>query len=221
MLDRMVDQFHKPTFSIAENGGLLSFSNRDGFVYQADHLRAAVTFQYHLKAKPVSGGPPIMEMLSTPQPYTEMLPIVSEKLVEATRLLPQVSKRKILQVGIVSVTRAALADLPPGIVRFIEYLKRPWSNKDLPSFSIEIVSEIEEAEHWVDRCQHRIVLAEDPDELMSLTFDFHRKFKVGQPSSESQMKTLLAKGSEAALSYFERIGEGNLFDEYLIGRKAI
>lgn len=216
----MVDQFNNPTFAGTEIQNGVGFTTRDGFNLSADHIRSSVAFIHRMKAKAVSGGPPIMEMSSTPQPFTELLPVVSDKLIEITRLLPGISSRKINQVGIVSSTRAAAEDLPPGISRFIDYLKRPWGQGDLPAFSVEVISVVDETEHWTDRCQHKIVQPEDPDELMTLSFDFHRKFKSGQATSESQMRTLLNKGGGDALAYFERLAEGNMFDEHLISSKT-
>src|SRR3978361_5268 len=40
----------------------------DGFRYAVDHARISVTFNHRLKARQVSGGPPVMEMTSKPLP---------------------------------------------------------------------------------------------------------------------------------------------------------
>ncbi|MET4375024.1 hypothetical protein ABIA99_007757 [Bradyrhizobium sp. LB12.1] len=219
LLNSMVDGFNNPTFTVTEIQNGYSVTTQDGFIYSADHIRSGVMFAHRLKAKPTSGGPPVMEMLSTPHPFTQLLPEVSSKLIESTRMLPDIASRKISQFGIVSTTRASLDDLPPGLVRFIDYLSRPWG-KVVDAFSVEVVSEIDESEHWTDRCQHKIARPQDPDELMSITLDFHRKFKVGQVASEGQMRTIISKCSESALAYLERLAEGNMFDEHIIGRKA-
>lgn len=111
ILDPMVDAFRNPTFSISEgSSGGIAITTRDGFLYHVDHSRVSVAFNHRMKATPVSGGPPIMEMLSTPLPYTELLSEVSSRLVTAARLLPGLSERKIFQVGIVSTTRVAYED---------------------------------------------------------------------------------------------------------------
>ena len=160
-----------------------------------------------------------MEMLSKPLPFTELLPEVSERLVTAARLLPNLSERKIFQVGVVSTTRAANAEVPPGISRFISYLGKPWGN-EISSFSIEVTSDVGKTDVWTDRCQHRILRPEDPEELMTIIFDFHRQFKSGQAISEAQMKTLANKCGEDALKYFETLAEGDRFDEHIISKTA-
>jgi hypothetical protein len=217
ILGDMVDQFRNPTFTVNVNQGVLSITSKDGFQYGADHTRVSVGFAHQLKATPVTGGPPIMEMLSKPLPFTELLPEVSRRLIEAARLLPNLTNRKIFQVGTVSTTRVTFKDLPPGIARFIDYLGRPWEKK-INAFSVEVTSEVGRADAWADRCQHRLIQPEDPDELMTVVFDFHRQFEAGQTPSEAQMKTLLTKCNADALGYFERLAEGNMFDEHIIGR---
>jgi hypothetical protein len=219
ILDNLVDRFQNPTFTVDDNQKALSITTKDGFQYAADHTRMSIQFVHRMKATPVSGGPPIMEMLSKPQPYTGLLADVSARLIEAARLLPNLSNRKILQVGVVSNTRVDLKDVPPGIGRFIQYLGRPWDERIVAS-NIEVTSEVAKETNWIDRCQHKIVRPEDQNELMTLTFDFHRKFNSGQATTESQMKTLITKCSEDALKYFEKLAVGNIFDEHIISRVA-
>jgi hypothetical protein len=220
ILNPLVDQYRNPTFSMDQpQSGGLSITTKNGFVYSVDHSRFSVSFQHRMKATAVSGGPPTMEMLSEALPFTELLAQVSTRLIEAARLLPKLSERKIFQVGVVSVTRVAVADVPPGITKFIEYLGRPWDN-NLAAFGFDVVSDFGETENWTDRCQHKLTLPEDTEELMTLSFDFQRRFKTGQTSSEAQMKTLLNKCSEDALQYFERLAEGDMFDEHIISSKT-
>jgi hypothetical protein len=219
IMDQLVDQFRNPTFVINE-GQNFSFTTKDGFVYSSDQTRVVVAFIHRMRAVPVSGGPPIMEMLSRPLPYTQLLPEVTERMIEAALLLPRISDRKVYQVGVVATTRVDLKDVPPGIGKFVDYLKRPWGEKELSSFNFELTSDVDETEHWIDRCQHKIVRLENPEELPSLSFDFHRQFKSGQATSASHMRTLTSKCAEAALAYFERLAEGDMFDEHTIGREA-
>jgi hypothetical protein len=214
----MVDQFRNPTFTLADADGGFTITTRDGYLYHVDHSRVSVAFQHKMKATAVSGGPPVMEMLSTALPFTELLSEVSSRLIAAARLLPNLAERKIFQVGIVSTTRVAFEDVPPGIARFIAYQNRPWGKNSIDSFSMEVTSEVDSTQDWNDRCQHKLVRPEDRKELMSLNFDFQRRFKSGQAVSEAQMKTLLNKCGEGALKYFETIAEGDLFDEHIISK---
>jgi hypothetical protein len=137
ILAPLVDRFRNPTFTVDQpQAGGLSISTKDGFLYSVDHSRISVAFQHKMKAIPVSGGAPKMEMLSTALPYTDLLEEVSHRLVESARLLPHLSERKIFQVGVVTATRVAMEDVPPGIEKFIEYVGRPWG-KNMPAFGFE------------------------------------------------------------------------------------
>ncbi|MGJ4881518.1 hypothetical protein [Bradyrhizobium sp. SZCCHNPS1003] len=216
IMDRMVDRFRNPTFTVNDSqNSALSFTTEDGFTYAVDPARVTVSFQHRLRAKPVSAGLPVMDMVSKPLPYTEMLPSISERLIEAARLLPRVEERKILQVGIVSTTSVSMEDLPPGINSLVEHLARPWAGS-LVNFNVAINSELGQSDNWIDRCQHTLAKVEDPNQLMTLIFDFHRQFKKPQSTAEPAMKTLLNRCTEDALKYFEELAEGNMFDEHLI-----
>ena len=104
----------------------ISFVTNDGFRYSANESVVSVAFVHRVHYRPTSGGPPVMEMLSKPMPFTKLLPDVSKKLVEGTLLLPKATERQVMRVGIVSTTPIAAEDLPPGIKRMIEYVGRPW-----------------------------------------------------------------------------------------------
>lgn len=221
ILDPMVDDFRNPTFTLADhpNGGF-NVTTVDGYIYFVDHSRIAVSFQHRMKATAVSGGPPVMEMLSTPKPYTDLLSECSKRLVEATRLLPNIANRKLFQAGVVSTTRVAYDDVPPGILRMVKYQARPWGHEELSSFNMEVTSKVIEEDGWKDRCQHRLIRPEDRKELMSLIFDYHRKFEVAQASSEAQLRTVITKCSQDALAYFEKLAVGDLFDEHIISSET-
>jgi hypothetical protein len=220
ILDPMVDQFRNPTFTSSDQNNAITFTTSNGFNYIIDHSRVGISFQHRLKAYPVSGGPPRMELLSKAAPYTELLPEVSQRLVEAARLLPSINNRKIFQVGVVSLTRVALDDVPPGIAKFISYMSRPWRGA-ANAYSFDIVSDFEVRDHWRDRCQHKITRLENPEELMTLSFDYMRRFSVGQATTQAQMQTLINKCSEDALAYFEALAEGDMFDERIIDGSTV
>src|ERR1700730_1086372 len=120
-----------------------------------------------MRARAVSGGPPIKEMLSRPEPFTKLLPIVSEALVHATLLLPGPKTRSVTRVGIVSTTTVGDDELPPGIARFIQYIGRPWK-PGADYYAISITSDIASGQGWTDRCTHQITKPEDPEQLIAL-----------------------------------------------------
>jgi hypothetical protein len=167
-------------FNINQNFNPLAFSftTDDGFQYSIDSSKVSITFNHRLRAKLVSGKSPIVEMLSAPKPFTKLLPEVSRKVVEATLLVPGYSTRKLWRVGIITTTSVAEGDVPPGIDVFLDYLKRPWSKTDF--FNIQIASQIDEVRDWSDRCIHHIVKSDDPEQLLTLSFDWQRSFTSGK-----------------------------------------
>lgn len=126
VLDKLVES-KKPTFAVEQQETfVVTFNTYEGFKYGIEPSKIHVNFNHRMRPKSISGGPPIMEMLSRPQPYTELLPNVSKKLIEATLLLPSPKDRSVTRVGVVSTTAVDAKELPPGIARLIAYIGKPW-----------------------------------------------------------------------------------------------
>jgi hypothetical protein len=189
----------------------VSFSTDGGFQYGVDASKVSVVFQHRMRAKPTSGGLPVMEMLSVPMPFTKLLDQVSDRAVEATTLLPGARDRKILRVGIIATTQVDEEMIPPGIARFLSYIERPW--KGAQFFNIQIASTITETEEYSDRCIHNLNKPEEPEQLVTLQFDWQRTFKRGQPIAKEAIETSLREARADALTYFEELAVGNRFDE--------
>jgi len=196
-----------------------AFNTNDGFKYAIDQSKVSVHFNHRLKLKHVSGGPPIMEMLSKPLPYTTLLPVVASKLVEATLLLPNAKDRAVEQVGIISATPIAHEDVPPGIRRLMDYVGRPW-NGMLDGFNLTINAQLRETAELTERCIHTLVMPEDKEQLLTIQFDWQRKFKTAWQISKSNLEQILEDAQKSALKYFEELAEGSRFDEILIRATA-
>ncbi len=210
----------KTRFSITHHDSVgLTFSTDDGFEYGADPAKMFVGFKHRMKARAVSGGPPVMEMLSKPLPYTQLLPEVSSRVIEAAMLLPDVNKRNLKRIGVVATTLVADEDVPPGIERFVKYMGRPWDGS-IEHFGFQLTAEVGEGKGWIDQCHHSIARPEDKDQLMTLNFDYQRIYSKPTTVSHESLKTLLDDVREDALEYFEDLAEGNRFDEDLIGKTA-
>jgi hypothetical protein len=195
----------------------IEFTSKDGYRYGADHSRIHVTFHHKLAARTVSAGPPIMEMLSKPLPYSTLLGEAGRRLVEATLLLPNRKERRLTRVGVISNTSVSLDEAPPGIKRFITYLGRPWG--DLPEYyQIRINSRIgTPSSRWTDRCIHMLQKEEGPDDLIVLKFDWQRYFSEGRVIGQDSLHNILMEAEEASTEYFEDLAEGSRFDELIIG----
>jgi hypothetical protein len=216
ILDKLIvgDTLH---FGINQNFDPMTFSftTNDGLQYSIDSAKVSITFSHRLRAKLLSGKVPTMEMLSVAKPYTKLLAEVSDKLIDATCLLPGFDTRKLRRIGIITSTSAAEEDLPPGILDLLHYLGRPWRQTDL--FNVQVAGQIEDTGEWTDRCIHHIIKPEgDPEQLLTLSFDWQRSFKSGKEMTRHSLSELLAGAQKAALAYFEQIGEGSRFDEEII-----
>lgn len=193
----------------------LELTTEEGFHYGFDSSRIWVEFQHRLRAKPVSGDRPVAELISRAAPYSELLPDVSDRLLDATKQVLQIEKRKLVRVGVITTTLVDENDVPPGIARFIEYIGRPWSGK-VDNFSFQITGELERNDKWIDRCIHTIVKPEDPEQLPMLKFDWYRTFKDARPATIELVKEELGRATIDSSKYFEDLAEGNRFDEELI-----
>jgi hypothetical protein len=194
----------------------VTFSTHDGFRYSADGFKISVGFEHVLRTKAISGGPPIMEMLSKPMPFTVLLPVVGQKLKEATLLFEEMKRRTIWRIGIISTTRVAEDDLPPGIQRFVKYLGRPWK-RGIASYNYHVLSNLDDGSGWSDRCINNLIKPDDdPDELMTLQFDWQRSFTSGRDITAEVLDEMLQTAEKASLNHFEELAEGNQFDESLI-----
>ncbi|WP_156406107.1 hypothetical protein [Phenylobacterium sp. Root700] len=214
ILGRMVDG-EKLLFEIEKHETLgISLITHNGFRYAVDQGHIHIAFNHRLRAVPVSGGLPTLEMLSQAQPYSKLLPETFERLIEATSLLPNIRNRTLNRVGAVSSTLVTEEDLPPGIQQAIKYLGRPWGNApEHFTFSGNYV--LDDQEEWTDKCSHTISRNGDNEGLLQITFDWGRHFKKPRQASLAHLKHACAEAEKKSLSYLEEIAEGIRFDENL------
>jgi hypothetical protein len=93
IMDRSVKD-DAPTFRVTQQSSFeLQFQTDQGFHYSVEPMKCVVSFRHRLRTKAVSGGPPVMEMLSHPLPYTNLLEAVCDRLIEAATLLPDSKTR--------------------------------------------------------------------------------------------------------------------------------
>jgi len=213
LLDPLVSN-ERPQFTINRTDPFsVTIMRQDGFSYGIEPSKAFVTFQHTMRARPVSGAAPVMEMLSQPMPYTALLPEVAKMLVEMALLIPHGHGRKVIRVGVVATTVVDEDEVPPGVKRLIEWISRPWASLD--SFSVQATAVLCRHEKWTDRCFHTLIKSENPDELMTITLDWQRTFATGQSIAQESLRRIVEHAQEDALLYFEDIAEGGRFDERL------
>jgi hypothetical protein len=215
LLDPLVKK-GKEQFTLDDLQGFnLAFTTFEGYKYEASPAKLSVTFNHRVRHKLTSGGPPTMEMLSTPMPFTTLLPVVCKKLIDAALLLPNASSRMIERIGIISTTAVAADELPPGVARFFSYVARPWK-APLEEFTFYLVAPLHSSPSASDRCVHTFQQPEDKSELVRLVLDWQRTLKTPKVVAKDAMEELLNSAQKDAERYFEEVAEGSMFDEELI-----
>lgn len=188
-----------------------AFNTDDGYKYSVDPLSVAVIYNHRIRATAQSAGPPIMELISEPAPFTQLLQNVSDRLVELAGLLPIVKGRGIKRVGIVSQTTVQLEDAPPGIGMLFEEVGMPFGGT-VDSFNVAITTRLKSSDGHVDRCIHTLSLPEDEKKLVTVQLDWQRTFDDAKSVTGSLLKTMLESAKGDALAYYERVAEGGLSD---------
>jgi len=205
----------RPAFSVDHqdvyNATLTTF---DGYQYLIGPEILAVEFRHRLRVRPQSAGPPTAELLSKPAPYSELLVETTNRLLDMVRLTMTGEQRKLLRIGVVSTTLVSEGDVPPGIVRFLKRVAKPW-NTSLDAFSVDVTTKLPKVKSTAryDRCIHQFTKPEDNEGLVTIKLDWQRLFDEEKRLSITVLPALLASAKNDALDYFEDIGEGGRFDE--------
>ena len=135
--------------------------------------------------------------------------------LDAAKQILKIAPRKLVRVGVVTTTQVAEEDLPPGIARFIDYIARPWHGF-VDQYSFQITADLGKSDNWFDRCNHVVIRPEDPEQLLTLQFDWNRTFISERTATSELVKDEMDRAAQESMKYFEDLGEGNRFDEELI-----
>lgn len=220
LLDSWVDDKHNVTIERQETF-TVQLSTEEGFTYAVDPNRISVDFKHRWKIKPRSGGTPTAELTTAPRPFTEILPEVASKAIEVAGLINGSRPRTLLRIGIVATTTVAQSDAPPGVLRLLSFISKPWQTS-LDFFDIHIAGDLGRTDDYSDRCLHLLKKSEDdnPDDLILIKLDWQRIFSTNKITSSDVLKKYVLSAQESALAYFEDVAEGSRFDEKLISIPA-
>jgi hypothetical protein len=197
----------------------VTINRNDGYIFGVEPAKAFVSFQHLMRPKAVSGGLPVMEMASRQMPYSDLLSHVWRLLIDLTLTIPSGPRRSVTRVGVVTSTVVADNDAPPGIRRFVESIGRPWEH-GTESFSVQITSILDKTPKWVDKCIHSVTRPEQPDQMLRLSFDWHRTFESGRRLRRDILESISREAQVNALAYFEDLAEGSRFNELVDGATA-
>lgn len=182
-----------------------------GFQYGVEARRMFIDFKHRLKVKHVSGSHPVLDMLSTPSPYTQALTDMQQRIVRLYEMVDPKGLRSVSRIGMVSTTIVDRSDVPPGIEKFISFLESPWASGS-ESLNFTLMGKISDNDDSIDKCLHTVVELDNEPGMVNLRFDFQRTFKSVVPTKASKIEELLPRVAKSALSYFESLAIGDRFD---------
>ena len=202
-----------PISAVRHESFAFGFTLDQGFQFAVEPGRTFVDFSHRIKMRTVSGGPPVVEMLSHPLPYTTLLPELHKRLADLTLTIPSPASRTFNRIGIVAKASIAPEDAPPGITRFLDYLGKPWKGL-VGGYYFQVTGQIAAGPDFADRCVHTLNKPEtgENSQLLQLNFDWQRTFVAGQPLKKETLEDAFASAEKSALHYFEDLAEGNRFD---------
>jgi hypothetical protein len=190
----------------------ITFTTNEGIQYSVNPHQLSLSFVPRVKWKYGEGGVPAVELLSATRPYSELLPVMCQKLAEAAQKIPAADRRVVKRIGIVSNTLVQESEFPPGIAKMVTHFGQPWKSP-LETYNLQLSAELTSAAEWTDRCIHTLVKPEDTGTLPSLAFDWQRSFKRERHLSTRALSDQLEAAQKAALEYFEELAVGSMFDE--------
>lgn len=193
----------------------VAFTTNDGFQYGCEAAKVFVDFMYNMALKSTSAGPPVAQLLSTPAPYSKLLPELAQRLADVTLVAPNAKNRTILRVGIITTTNVSYEEAPPGIVRFIKYMARPWG-KIGEGYQFQVTGVLHQDSSRLDQCIYTVTKSQQTEDLLVIKLDWQRYFTIGRAITQDSVSEILSTAQKAALQHFEDIGEGSRFDEEII-----
>lgn len=188
-----------------------SFVTGEGYKYGFGAASISVSFQHRANVKQRSADVPTFELLSNARPYSELIPLLHEKVLIAADHVIKLKPRKLIRVGVVSITTANREDLPPGILAAIDRFGRPWKS-GLDSFAISLTAVLSRDENSEDRCIYKFSSVEHSDGLIEVNLDMQRTFKNPRSATKDNIKACLGSVTEAAYVHFEDVAIGGMFD---------
>jgi hypothetical protein len=116
------------------------------------------------------------------------------------------------RIGIVASIGSDKESLPPGVLKWIEHLSKPW--RELIKSESSLLAKLQENKEngYRDQCHHILKFDDTTPEIgIRFTLDWQRFFK--KPILISEAKGLpanLISCKHEALTYFQQFGEGDL-----------
>jgi len=168
-------------------------------------------YAYEIGQIPKPGGLPTFQLPET-MPYSQLLEKISTHVQKVFALIKDLRGFRFDRIGIVANVGSDKESLPPGVLKWIENLSKPWGT--LTKSESLLLAKLHENEEggYRDQCHH-IVKFDDttPETGIRFTLDWQRVFEGSIPISEGKgLSGNLTSCKNEALTYFQRFGEGDL-----------
>ncbi len=186
----------------------LVFRTKDGFQHKVLSTDVVVEFDYPLSAQTKPGELPVLERREV-ESYSKVLEQTETRLGDIVELIAVEEPLAVMRVGIVAATRLKRDNLPPGVRALLEHLARPWG--ELLKSESTLLAKLAQDVSSREQCHHMVVFdeASQPGSI-HLTLDWQRVFAASRSLRAPQIKEEVRRCRESAVSYFERVGAGDL-----------
>jgi hypothetical protein len=196
--------------------GIVEFKLVNGFTLRLTPTDVIVQFDYKTTWESSAGK------LKTPvvpevRPYTELLTqalSITSAVVGAMLASSGGSQTSVARVGIVAIADLDPDNLVPGVDLLTTHLGAPWRQRRLAAANATLLANLDEDNEHVERCHHGLVFDQaQPENGLKLTLDWQRAYLPTLPEPRKRFQGELDACRDRALAYFQKIGEGELFDD--------
>jgi hypothetical protein len=165
-----------------------------------------VEFKYTFEIDPWRPPEPLLQ-----RPYSELLEEIARTMREVVEALADRAPLHINRVGIVATTQMSPTSAPPGVQRMLTHYEGAWAGVTR-SIDTNILVSTEPNGNGNDQCHHRLQLDRtkqpQPANNLELSLDWQRFWPDEKTFTAAAAQTCITSGVRDALSYFQRVGEG-------------
>lgn len=215
-LKPLVERLRKDDGSVqvaSENLTTLVIRTAQGYKITVDAENVIVAFTYDGEIKNQAGDLPHLRYPVKHKPYSSLRADVVRLGLEVLAALQESSPRKVRRVGLIVAAHLDGANLPPGLIDLWSQFTAPWGEGSLVAGAVKLTTNLARTDAWVDRCHHTLDRAVERPEDDRCTLDWQRYFEPAQDwKTPNVARQSVEACVERAMSYFQRLGEGDLDD---------
>ena len=208
LVDEVLEKDHEIIFD-AKSPFDFAIRTKAGIGAKISATELVADFSYSVLPKPEAGNLPSFIQV-TRRPYTSILDEVVGRLTHVFGTIAKFGAIKIRLFGIVATTRMESGSIPPGLEALTRHLGKPWQSPLVMAKST-LLANLDERDDATDRCHHTIAfdVTKEPKET-HFVLDWQRVLREPAVLDADGVRVAFENCRAAALSYFDRVGEGAL-----------